>query len=296
LLFGLLALDTASGKHLRELSEETASRITAARFAPSAGDFRVACTTNRSGLERPLIWDPSTGERVDLRVHDLEGEITPVDWSADGEQLLLRQVYQAVERFYLYVLATGAISKLQSPSGAYSRVYFGPNGEVFAEWQNSTTPQQLIALGNKLSAQPRVVLSAGDVPQSRPWKSVTFTSSDGQEIQGWLGVPDGNGPFPTILHMHGGPEAVMNEVFGPMSQCWLDHGFAYLTINYRGSTTFGREFLEKIWGNVGYWEVEDIVAAQAWLVDQGIAKPDQVFLTGWSYGGILNAASSRYLP
>jgi dipeptidyl aminopeptidase/acylaminoacyl peptidase len=72
-----------------------------------------------------------------------------------------------------------------------------------------------------------------------------------------------------------------------MSQCWLDHGFAYLTINYRGSTTFGREFLEKIWGNVGYWEVEDMVAARTWLVTQGIAKPDHVFLTGWSYGGYL---------
>jgi dipeptidyl aminopeptidase/acylaminoacyl peptidase len=87
--------------------------------------------------------------------------------------------------------------------------------------------------------------------------------------------------------MHGGPEGVMSEVFGPMSQCWLDHGLAYLTINYRGSTTFGRDFLEKIWGNLGHWEVEDMVAARAWLIDRGIAKSEQVFLTGWSYGGYL---------
>jgi dipeptidyl aminopeptidase/acylaminoacyl peptidase len=79
----------------------------------------------------------------------------------------------------------------------------------------------------------------------------------------------------------------MTEVFSPMSQCWIDHGFAYLTINYRGSTTFGREFLEKIWGNVGYWEVEDMVAARDWLVRQNIANPKQIFLTGWSYGGYL---------
>jgi pimeloyl-ACP methyl ester carboxylesterase len=287
LLFGLLALDTGSGEQLAELREETESRVDAIRFAPLAGDFRVACTTNRSGLQRPLIWNPSSGERVDLSVHDLEGEITPVDWSADGQQLLLWQIYQAVDQFYLYDIASGAIAKLHFPSGAYNRVYFAPNGEVFAEWQNSTHPQQLIALRNKSATQPRVVLSAGEVPQSHPWESVMFTSSDGQEIQGWLGLSDGDGPFPTILHMHGGPESVMTEVFSPMSQCWLDHGFAYLTINYRGSATFGREFLEKIWDNLGYWEVEDMVAARAWLVDQGIAKPDQVFLTGWSYGGYL---------
>jgi pimeloyl-ACP methyl ester carboxylesterase len=284
---GLLALDTATGKHLGELSEEAECRIIAIRFAPLAGDFRVACTTNRSGLQRPLIWNPSSGERVELSVHDLAGEITPVDWSADGKQLLLWQVYQAVDQFFLYDIASGAIAKLPLPSGAYNRVYFGPNEEIFAEWQNSTHPQQLIALENKPAAQPWVVLAAGEVPQSRPWKSVNYASSDGQDIQGWVGVPDGDGPFPTILHMHGGPEAVMTEVFGPVSQCWLDHGFAYLTINYRGSTTFGREFLEKIWGNVGYWEVEDMVAARAWLIEQGIANPDQVFLTGWSYGGYL---------
>ena len=216
--------------------------------------------TNRSGLQRPLIWNPSSCERVDLRVHDLEGEITPVGWSADGQQLLLWQVYQAIDQFYLYDIASGAFAELQSPSGAYNRVYFGPNDEVFAEWQDSTRPQRLIALGNKSAFQFRVVLSAGEVPQSRPWKSVRSTSSDGQEIQGWLGLPDGDGPFPTILHMHGGPEAVMTVASDTMSQCWLDHGFAYLTINYRGSTTFGREYLEKIWGNVGYWEVADMVA------------------------------------
>ena len=84
LLFGLLALDTGSGEQLAELREEAESRVDAIRFAPLAGDFRVACTTNRSGLQRPLIWNPSTGDRVDLRVDDLDGEITPVDWSADG--------------------------------------------------------------------------------------------------------------------------------------------------------------------------------------------------------------------
>ena len=290
----LLTLDTASGEDLGDLSEETDSRINAIRFAP----FTVTstCATNRSGLQRPLIWNPSTGERLDFYIHVLKGAIAPVDWSTDGQQLLLWQVYQAVDRFYLYDIASGAITELQFPSGAYNGIYFGPDDEVFAEWEDSAHPRQLIALGNKSGHQPSAVLSAGNVPQSRPWKSVIFTSSDGQEIQAWLGLPDGNGPFPTILHMHGGPEAVMTEVFGPISQCWLDHGFAYLTINYRGSTTFGREFLEKIWGNLGYWEVEDMVAARDWLVRQNIANPNEVFLTGWSYGGYLTLQALGTYP
>jgi dipeptidyl aminopeptidase/acylaminoacyl peptidase len=60
-----------------------------------------------------------------------------------------------------------------------------------------------------------------------------------------------------------------------------------MSVNFRGSTTFGRDFAERIWGQTGRWELEDMVAARAWLVEQGIARPDQVFITGGSYGGYL---------
>ena len=79
----------------------------------------------------------------------------------------------------------------------------------------------------------------------------------------------------------------MTEVFAPMSQAWLDHGFAYLTVNYRGSTTFGLKFQSKIWGDIGRWETEDLVSARKWLVDADVSRPDAVFLNGWSYGGFL---------
>lgn len=134
------------------------------------------------------------------------------------------------------------------------------------------------------------------LPAGRPWKSINFRSSDGQVIQGWLGLPDGEGPFPVILETHGGPEVAASLMFSPESQVWLDHGWAYLTINYRGSTTFGREFQKKIWGDLGHWEVEDIVAARAWLVQEGIARPDRIFLTGWSYGGYLTLQTLGKYP
>jgi hypothetical protein len=138
LLCGLRALDARTAETIAELREEPESRLEAIRFARLAGDFRVACATNRSGLQRPLTWNPSTGERFDLPVDVLKGAIASVDWSTNGQQLLLWQVYQAVDRFYLYDITSDAITELQFPSGAYSGIYFGPDDEVFAEWQNST--------------------------------------------------------------------------------------------------------------------------------------------------------------
>jgi dipeptidyl aminopeptidase/acylaminoacyl peptidase len=54
------------------------------------------------------------------------------------------------------------------------------------------------------------VLAAGAAPPGRPWESVHFPAPDGTPIQGWLCRPAGAGPFPTILHTHGGPAAVIN--------------------------------------------------------------------------------------
>ena len=77
------------------------------------------------------------------------------------------------------------------------------------------------------------------------------------------------------------------EFYSAEAQAWLDHGFAFLSINYRGSPTFGRKFYEQIWGALGHWEVEDMVAARGWLVENEIATPGRILLTGSSYGGYL---------
>jgi dipeptidyl aminopeptidase/acylaminoacyl peptidase len=286
----LLALDTASGQQIAELWDGPENSVESAMFSPLPNDTRLVATTNRSGVNRPLIWNPLTGERNDLPLDELEGEIKPIDWSSDGRRILLMQFHQAVQRLYLYDLEQQKLISLKHPNGSFSYLggtFFGPEGEIFATWQDATHPSQLIALDAETGERTRTLLAAGSVPESHPWRSITFQSSDGQTIQGWLSMPEGEGPFPTILHTHGGPTAVTTEIFSPPNQLWVDHGFAFLTINYRGSTTFGREFEQQIWGDLGHWEIEDMAAARDWLVQQGIAIPDQIFLTGWSYGGYL---------
>ncbi len=288
----LIALDTANGEQIAELWDGSENSLEAVAFSPVSGDLRLLATTNRTGVKKPIIWNPRTGERADLALDELKGESIPLDWSSDGERILLCQFTCAVQQLYTYDLTSDKLTRLDHPNGTFGffgsvGTYWGPEGEIFAQWQDSTHPSQLVALDGETGVQMRTVLASGKAPSSNPWKSITFTSPDGQEIQGWLGLPDGKGPFPTILDTHGGPEDVTTEVFSPAGQAWLDHGFAFLTINYRGSTTFGKKFQEQIWRNPGYWEVKDMVAARDCLVEQGIAKPDQILLTGWSYGGYL---------
>jgi dipeptidyl aminopeptidase/acylaminoacyl peptidase len=288
--YTLLAFDTRTGGRVGDLWDGEDTSVEGGPFArrvTTDGEARLAGTSNRSGFVRPLIWRPRTSERRDLRVDELGGDVVPLDWSHDGERLLLLQTNGAQHRLWIYDVAGDAAHELDHPSGYFGSTSFGPEGEIFAAWEDAAHPTRVIALDPESGALRRTVLAAGETPPGRSLRAVTFVSKDGQEIQAWLGVPEGQGPFPTILYTHGGPESVQTEEFSPEAQAWLDHGFAWLSINYRGSTTFGRAFQQQIWGDLGHWELEDMVAARDWLVREGIAHPDQIFPSGWSYGGHL---------
>jgi len=144
------------------------------------------------------------------------------------------------------------------------------------------------------------------IPSGDRWRSVTLRSADKQTLQGWLGLPEGDGPFPTILELHEGPELAhaQGEWLSPLSQVWVEQGFAYLVINYPGPASFGLipqgpikrygnpvqfglTFQERVDGHPGRWEVEDLLVARNWLLEQGIAQPQRILLTGWSYSAFV---------
>ena len=292
----LLALKTADASHLATLHDGVEWSGEPISFSPTSGDTRVLAKTNRSGDVRPLLWNPLTGQRQDLLLSELAGDVEPLTWSYDGSHILLCHIHRAVQHLYVYSLVTQHLRRLEHPSGTFDVAYPTPQHTFVTRWMDAQHPPQLLALNENGGAWQTILAGAEMEAPCRPWKSVTFASSDGQLIQGWLSVPETAGPFPTIIELHGGPDVVVTESFSPTSQFWTDHGFAYLTINYRGSTTFGKTFEEQIIGNIGYWEVEDIVAARCWLITENIAHTNQIFLTGWSYGGYLTLLALGKYP
>jgi len=288
LQFSLLAFDAATGEKISELWDGGESSLDIMLPSPIPGDPRLLATTTRSGVETLLTWNPRTGERADLSFKNVTGAVRAFNWSPDGQRILFRTFNAAVQQLHIHDFATGETTALRAPAGVHIAPCFSPDGtEIYSRWESATTRSCLIALSALTGEMRRKALSAGEIPPGHELNSVIFPSSDGQIVQAWLGLPDGEGPFSTIIDIHGGPHNMVTNYFSPDAQAWLDHGFAYCAVNYRGSTTFGREFEQKIWGQPGHWEIEDLVAARAWLVEQNIAKADAIFLTGWSWGGYL---------
>ncbi|MBI2776560.1 MAG: S9 family peptidase [Chloroflexi bacterium] len=292
--FSLLTFDSETGDPGPELWDGPGTSLVVFMCAPIAGDRRILATTNATGPERAIVWDPVTGARLDLPASAPDGDLVPLDWSPDGTRILLCRIHRAVQSLYLWDVEANALRALDHPPGAYigfvrqGTSYFRPGSdEIIARWDDFGSPRRLVALDAATGRMTRTVLDAGAVPPGHTFESVDMPLPSGELIQGWLGRPDAPAPHPVILVTHGGPTAATGENFDPRAQAYVDAGFAVLSLNYHGSTTFGRDFEHSIWGRLGELELEDMAAARSWLVEAGIARPDQVFLEGWSYGGYL---------
>ncbi len=118
---------------------------------------------------------------------------------------------------------------------------------------------------------------------------LTWTASDGLEIDGYLLAPAGEGPHPLILQVHGGPVWSYAEWFPRPSFAWLvSRGYAILMPNPRGSNGRGRTFLEEVIGDMGGADAHDDLAGVDALVERGIADPERIGVTGGSYGGFMS--------
>jgi dipeptidyl aminopeptidase/acylaminoacyl peptidase len=123
---------------------------------------------------------------------------------------------------------------------------------------------------------------------------VVVQSRDGLELVSYLSLPrgsdpDGNArpkqPLPLVLWIHGGPWSRDEWGLNPIHQWLANRGYAVLSVNYRGSTGFGKAFINaanRQWGRKMH---EDVLDTVDWAVKEGIADPQRVAITGGSYGG-----------
>jgi dipeptidyl aminopeptidase/acylaminoacyl peptidase len=107
------------------------------------------------------------------------------------------------------------------------------------------------------------------------------------DIHVFLAEPAGPRPHPTIFQVHGGPASHDADAFSPRVQAWVDHGYAVVLVNYRGSSGYGRVWRDALAGNPGFTELADLARVHDWLLHAGIAEPHRIILAGQSWGGYL---------
>lgn len=126
---------------------------------------------------------------------------------------------------------------------------------------------------------------------------VRFPAHDGLELSGWLYRPAGaTGPGPIVLDFHGGPEGQSRPVFSPTYQALLSQGIAVLSPNVRGSSGFGKRFVNLDNGALRWDGIKDIGACLDYVIGAGIADPARIGISGGSYGGYMTMAGLAHFP
>ena len=127
---------------------------------------------------------------------------------------------------------------------------------------------------------------------------ISFVSSDGLTIHGYITFPreENRKDLPVVLDVHGGPWH--RDVWGlnPEAQWFANRGYICLQINFRGSTGYGKQFLnagDREWGGKMH---QDLVDAVHWIIDSGFADPKRIAIYGGSYGGYAALVGATFTP
>lgn len=150
----------------------------------------------------------------------------------------------------------------------------------------------------RLLAETAPWLCEEDLVEMHP---VCYTTRDGLEIEAYLSLPHGYTPdtakgLPTIINPHGGPWARDKWGFSSETQFLCNRGYAVFQMNFRGSTGYGRRFLEAGYKQWGRAMQDDITDGVEWLKARGISDPKRIAIYGGSYGGYATLAGITYTP
>jgi dipeptidyl aminopeptidase/acylaminoacyl peptidase len=233
-----------------------------------------------------LLTDPDTYEPIAYSVNYLKNEWTPLNAAAKADFAFLK-------------------SKLPGEIAITSSTDDGSKLIVAAS--AAEAPATAYIFDRKAKTLTKLYETRPDLAayKLRPMLPVEIPTGDGKTLVSYLTLPagaDANGdgrpdkPVPLVLNVHGGPWA--RDVYGYNSgHQWLaDRGYAVLSVNYRGSTGFGKGFINAAIGEWSGKMHQDLLDAVDWAVKGGVTTRDKVAIFGGSYGGYATLVGLTFTP
>jgi len=255
---------------------------------------------NRSYENSDLYVMNADGSGVRLLTPKLDRSIDAVEWA--GNDAIYVQYEDGAKTRVARVSLNGSVKPLVdglSPGAHYDRPYTGGsfsvsrNGRIAYTSGTTSRPADLWVSkggsGRKLTDLNRTWMQDKAMA---PVRKLAVTAPDGRPIDAWLVTPPGLRPgqrAPLILEIHGGPNTAYAPVFATDYQLYAAHGYAVLYTNPRGSTSYGEEFANLIDRAYPGQDYDDLIAAVDAAIADGVADPDNLFVTGGSGGGVLTA-------
>lgn len=285
-------------------------------------DFGETCDPLRFHRDgRRVYAESNVGDDVDLTrlvLHDLEsGEVEVVDsdplgevdlggpiFSDATEELVATVYYGDRQRYHVLDEDFGAMLEDVRGKLPDGDLDFTSSTEDGSQWlvrvSRDVDPGSVYHYDRAGGEVEKLYSSAPDLPSEHlaPMKAVRYEARDGLTVHGYLVLPKGKGEedLPVVVLPHGGPWSRSTWGFDAIAQFLANRGYAVLDPNFRGSTGYGKAFLNA--GNAEWGDAmqHDLTDGVRWLVDAGIADPERVGIMGGSYGGYATLAGVAFTP
>lgn len=278
--------DLATGEN-RQLTDEPGMQDLYPCLSPD-GQW-VAFTSERPGW-RQVFRVGVDGSGLEQVTED-DADFAELRWNREGTLLLAVRACRGVDDLVTINLESGAVSQVAA-GGEWTDPHWIEDS-IVAVHESATTPPRVVSV--KQSGEVTTVFDA--VPASvrsaryQQYEEATYKSFDGTEIHGFLFRPEGEGPFPAVVYPHGGPTSVYGDQWDGHAQYFVEKGYAWFGINFRGSTTYGREFERANYDVWGVADTEDCLAAADYLSSLEWVDGDRIGIFGASYGSYMALAA-----
>ncbi|MEP4715742.1 S9 family peptidase [Parasphingorhabdus sp.] len=244
------------------------------------GRFGAYKYSIREDIIGDAIYEHPTADVTNL-VMDSSKNLIGVEYDADkpGQKWLvpeLEDLYQRIGRVFKTkqnrILGTSSdrsVTLFWSGSGS-------DPGSYYLYYPQLKKIEQVLIPYNKIDPDKMVAM-----------EPVKYQSRDGHMVPAYLTMPNGSKKtdLPTVILPHGGPFMRTSWRFDPWAQLLANRGYVVLQPNFRGSTGYGRDYVEKGYDQWGTGMIDDIDDGADWLIEQGIADKNKVCIMGASYGG-----------
>ncbi|WP_427913105.1 prolyl oligopeptidase family serine peptidase [Ramlibacter sp. MMS24-I3-19] len=217
-------------------------------------------------------------------------------WSVDGKQLLVTADDGGVLPVFSVDIASGQVQRLTSSQagGAHAEVTALPQGGFACSRSTLLDAPECHVYDGKPQASPRGLARLSNFTSATEWaetESITTTSTDGATIQSWITRPKGGvKQKPVLLWIHGGPIGMSGDGWHWRWNALLAvaQGYTVVQPNPRGSTGFGQDFVQGIWGNVwGAQCYRDLMAVTDALEQRADVDRTRIMAMGGSFGGYM---------
>jgi dipeptidyl aminopeptidase/acylaminoacyl peptidase len=272
-----------SAVFLRDSRERDTAALT--RMVIETGEMSVLATNDKADISG-ILTDPATNEPVAYSVNHLKSAWYPLTPQTEAD-------FKAISAQLKGSLSIVATTKDMSRWVIHEDSSEKPGAYYIYDRAAGSVEQMLVT-------QPELANF-----ELAPMQAVVVKARDGLELVSYLTLPpgsdsDGDGrpekPVPMVLAVHGGPWGRDEFGYNSWHQWMANRGYAVLSVNYRGSTGFGKSFMRAAIREFAGKMHDDLIDGVNWAVDEGIADPEKVAIAGGSYGGYATLVGVSFTP